>query len=393
MFRTFIPWSYPFRSLLVRWQAASFSALGIAMTVAVLCGVFALRQGFQVLMDSTGSDDVVVYLRPGATSEGESGITIERVQQYKKERPEVALGKRNQPLAAGESYLAVFLEKTAGLGRVNVPIRGVEEASFEIHGDQLRILDGGRNFTFGADEIIVGRPIAGRIADCQIGDTLLINVTPFRVVGHFEHDGAYRSEIWGDVDRMAAALERPVRQRVVARVVPGTDIEALKKELENHKQLASKVQTEREYFSAQTRVLGDVLGILGFMLTAILGIAAVLGAANTMLAAVGARTHEIGVLRSLGFGGIAILFAFLIEAMLIGAVGGIIGSLIVLPLDGLETGTMNWNTFTESAFAFRVDAGLMLTAVLVSILLGLVGGMIPAWKAARMKPVDAIRRG
>lgn len=386
-----VPLQYPIRSLLVRWQASILSALGIAMTIAVLCGVFALRAGFESLHARTGAENVAVYLRAGATSEGESGISLESVNTYKV-RPEIALDERGQPLAAGETYLALFLNKMGEGGLVNVPIRGVEPASFAIHGDQLRILPGGRSFNFGADEIVVGKPTSERIRDCHLGATLIINVTPFKVVGIFEHEGAYRSEIWGDVDRIAAALERPMRQRVIARLKPGTDVSALQDEIEGDKRLPSKLMTERGYFAAQTNVLGGVLGILGSLLAGILGLAAVLGAANTMLASVGARTHEVGVLRSIGFGRFAILAAFLLEAALIGLAGGIIGCLLVLPLNGLETGTMNWNTFTESAFAFRVDAPLLTTAIVLSIVLGLLGGLVPAWRASRLKPVEAMRR-
>jgi ABC-type lipoprotein release transport system permease subunit len=386
-----VPWSYPLRNMIVRWQASLFSALGIAMTIAVLCGVFALRNGFAALHSQTALDDAVVYLRMGATSEGESGITVENVEAFKT-RPEVALDAKGAPLAAGESYLALFLEKEDAEGSlVNVPLRGVEAASFAIQGDLLRIVEG-RNLTFGSDEIIVGRPLVGRIRGCRLGEDLVVNTTPFRVVGIFEHSGVYRGEIWGDVERMAAALERPVRQRVIAKVKPGTDIALLTKTLESDKRLPSQAQSEQSYFESQTSMLDGVLGILGNLLAGILGIAAVLGAANTMLAAVGARTHEVGVLRSLGFGRMAILLSFLVEAALIGLAGGLIGALIVLPLDGLQTGTMNWNTFTETAFSFRVDAKLLLTAITIAVTLGLVGGFIPAWRASRLEPVDAMRR-
>ena len=389
-FLKLVPLSYPIRSLLVRWQASLFSALGIAMTIAVLCGVFALRNGFESLHAETGHADVLVYLRKGATSEGESGVPLDRVNMYKA-RPEVALDEDGQPLAAGECYLALFLQKADDLGLVNVPIRGVEPASIKIQGKAFRIV-AGNMLAFGANEIIVGKPLTTRIHDCQLGDTLMVNVTPFKVVGIFEHTGAYRSEIWGDIDRIAAALERPMRQRVVAKVRPGTDVEAVIAEMADDKRLPSKVMTEKAYFLSQTDILGGVLGFLGTLLAAILGVAAVLGAANTMLAAVGARTHEVGILRSLGFSSFGILIGFLIEAALIGLVGGILGCLLVLPLDGLETGTMNWNTFTENAFAFRVDAPLMLTAVVIAAVLGIVGGLLPAIRAARLKPVEAMRR-
>ena len=386
-----VPLNYPIRSLLVRWQASLLSALGIAMSIAVLCGVFALRGGFEALHAETGADDVLVYLRKGATSEGESGIPLDRVNKYKA-MPEVALDENGQPLAAGETYLALFLAKQDDLGLVNVPIRGVEAASLKIHGNAFRIVEG-RALNFGSDEIIVGRPISKRIHNCQLGDTLMINVTPFKVVGIFENDGAYASEIWGDIDRIAAALDRPMRQRVVAKMRAGVDIRKHMAEMEADKRLPSKVMTEKAYFLAQTGFLGNVLTILGVLLGGILGIAAILGAVNTMLAAIGSRTHEVGVLRSLGFGRAAIMISFLIESTLIGLAGGLIGCLLVLPLNGLQTGTMNWKTFTETAFAFRVDAPLLLTAVAISVVLGLVSGLVPAYRASRLKPVVAMRRG
>jgi putative ABC transport system permease protein len=218
-----------------------------------------------------------------------------------------------------------------------------------------------------------------------------VNVTPFQVVGVFEHDGAYAGEIWGDVERIARALERPLRQRIVAKPAEGWTAERVQASIDQDKQLPSKVLSEREYFSSQKR-LQSVLGVLGTFLTVILGIAAVLGAANTMLAAVGARTREVGVLRALGFGGMAILLAFLVEAGLIGLAGGVLGALLVLPLQGLETGTMNWNTFTEATFAFRVGPDLLLTSVVLAVALGLLGGVVPAWRASRLKPVTALRR-
>ena len=385
-----VPLSYPIRSLMVRWQASLLSALGIAMSIAVLCGVFALRGGFEALHAETGADDVIVYLRKGATSEGESGITLDRVNKYKA-MPEVAQDEDGQPLAAGETYLALFLAKSDDLGLVNVPIRGVEAASLKIHGDAFRITEG-RALNFGSDEIIVGRPISERIHNCRLGDTLMINVTPFKVVGIFENDGAYASEIWGDIDRIAGALDRPMRQRVVAKIRPGVDIPQHIEEMENDKRLPSKVMTERDYFLAQTGFLGNVLVVLGVLLGGILGIAAILGAVNTMLAAIGSRTREVGVLRSIGFGRFAIMVSFLIESTLIGLAGGLIGCLLVLPLNGIQTGTMNWKTFTETAFAFRVDAQLLFIAVTVSVLLGLCAGLVPAYRASRLKPVDAMRR-
>ncbi|HVG94447.1 MAG TPA: ABC transporter permease, partial [Planctomycetota bacterium] len=208
----------------------------------------------------------------------------------------------------------------------------------------------------------------------------------------FAHEGAYSSEIWGDVDRITAALQRPFRQRVVAKARPGTNVDTVAAELEDDKRIPVKVQTERAYYRSQTSRLGDVLMFLATVLTSLMGAAAVLGAVNTMLAAVGARTREVGILVALGYRGSSVFLSFLLEAAVIGVVGGLVGCLLVLPLNGIQTSTTNWNTFTDVAFAFRVTPGLLLRAVAVAVVLGLLGGAVPAWRASRLIPTAALRR-
>lgn len=386
-----IPISYPVRSLVVRWSPSLFSALGIGLTVAVLGGVLALREGFKALLAETGRDDVLVYLRPGAQSEGESIVRWPEDVKVLLTRPEIAVDEKGAPIAASESYLGINLDKIDGSGTTIVPVRGVEDMSFVIQGDRLTIA-AGRKPAPGTDEVIVGEPLSRRIRNCRIGDTLVFNVTPFTVVGLFRHEGAYGSEIWGDVDRITAATQRPFRQRLVARMKPGTDVAAVAKELESDKQTPVEVKTERLYFEEQTTRLGGVLEVLAMILTTLMGTAAVLGAVNTMLAAVGARTREVGVLVSLGYRGTAVFLSFLIEAGAIGLAGGAIGCLIVLPLNGIETGTTNWNTFTEQVFAFRVTPVLLGQSVAVAVILGLLGGALPAWRASRLVPTAALRR-
>lgn len=387
-----VPLHYTVRSLVVRWSPSLFSALGIGLTVAVLGGVLALREGFRALLAETGGEDVVVYLRPGAQSEGESIVRHPVDTNVLKVRPEVAVNQDGVPLAAAESYLGLKLDRIDGSGTTIVTVRGVEiPVSMEIHGARWRIVDG-RAPAPGTDEVVVGRPLLARIRDTGIGSTLVFNVTPFRVVGVFHHDGAYASEIWGDVTRINAALERPFRQRFVARVRPGTNVPAVAAALEHDKQVPVKAQTERAYFASQTTALAGVLGYLAGILTTLMGAAAVLGAVNTMLAAVGARTREVGILMSLGYRSGPIFVCFLLEAALIGLVGGVLGALLVLPFDGIETSTTNWSTFTEIAFAFRVTPQILGTSILVALVLGTLGGAVPAWRASRLVPTAALRR-
>lgn len=388
-----VPFSYNARSLFVRKSATLLTVLGIAATVAVVAGVLALQQGFERLFTDSGRSDVLVYMRPGATSEGESFFDNEQGQALIKSRPEIALDDSGNPLASMEIFLAVRRAKLDG-GETNVPIRGVQPQSFAINADVVKKKEG-EFFAPGSNDVIVGSKLSERIRDCRIGDVILFNTTPFRVVGTFDSSGPYASEIWGDVERIREALKRPTYNRVIARLKPGVtaeDLEGIKKALVEHPQTPAKLQTEHEYLAAQTSALGEVLLNIGVFLGVIMGIAAIFTATNTMLAALAARTHEVGILLSIGFRPFPIFLSFLFEALLLGLLGGAVGCLITLPLNGIETGTTNFQTFTEVAFAFRITGQVLLTAVVFSLILGLLGGAVPAWKAARLKPTEALRR-
>lgn len=395
-----VPLSYNLRSLWVRKSATLLTVLGIGATVAVMAGVFALRSGFQSLFTKSGRDDIAVFLRQGSTNEGDSAFTRERADILMKTLDVFEPDAQGRPMVGSETYLAVRLFKNDG-GETNVPVRGVGPMTFAIYGDDLKISEG-RNFTPGTDEVVVGSKISDRIQNCRVGDTVQFNTTPFRVVGVLEHDGSFSSEIWGDRDRLSEALERPVLNRVIARVKPGTEIgwdgdenkpvSGLALRLDSDEQVPCKVMTERQYLTSQTAALGAVLLILGQVLALIMGVAAVFTATNTMLSAISARTREIGILLSLGFRPWAIFFSFVFESIVIGVLGGLAGCVLALPINGIETGTMNFNTFTEVAFAFRLTPSLLLQAVAFSLVLGFVGGLWPAFRAASTEPTRTMRR-
>lgn len=385
-----VPFSYNARSLWARGSSTLMTVLSIAATVAVLAGMLSLQQGFATMFTSQGRTDLGVFLRPGATSEGQSSFPREFADILMKSTPEIQNGDDGRPLASGELFLAVRLAKMDG-GETNVSIRGVQPRTFDVQGDRLQITDGNR-FANGADEIVVGRALLGRIRDCAVGDTLMINTTPFKVVGAFTSTGQHESEIWGDADRLMAALERPNFSRVIATLRAGTDIEALSARLKDDRRVPAKVMTERDYLSSQTNALSVTLILVGAFLSVLMGLAAVFTGINAMLASITARTREIGILLSLGFRPWALFVSFLAEAMLLGVVGGLVGCLMVLPLNGVQTGTTNFQTFTEVAFGFRATPTVLVTAILFSLLLGLIGGALPAWRAARMRPTEALRR-
>lgn len=384
------PLSYNARSLFVRRSSTLLTVFGIGATVAVLAGVLALQRGFASLYTEGGREDVAIFMRPGATSEGESAFQRDRAELLVKETPEIARDAQGRPLAAKELYLAVRLRKVDG-GETNVPIRGVEPQSFTLAGDALRLIEG-RRFTPGSDELIVGRGLSARISGARVGEVLMLNTTPFRVVGIFDADGPARSELWGDVERLRDALERGIYSRVVARVRPGTDLAALAARLEDDVRVPAKVVSEREYLASQTAAVSYTLWMLGAFLGLVMGTAAVFTGTNTMLSALSARSHEIGVLLAIGFRPLPVFVSFLFEALLLGFLGGVVGCLMVLPLHGIETGTTNFQTFTEVAFAFRVTPDLLALSVGFAIVLGLTGGLIPAWIAASEDPAQVLRR-
>jgi putative ABC transport system permease protein len=338
-----------------------------------------------------GRTDLAIFLRPGANSEGESAFDLTRAQIVLKETPEIALDEKGVPLASAEMFLAVSLPKNDG-GKTNVPFRGVQQPTFAIHGDDFGIGDG-RNFAPGTDEVIVGSALVDRMQNCRVGDVLFVNKTPFRVVGTFDARGSYASEIWGDVDRLREALKTDTYNRIFAKLKPGTSATELHERLKDDVRAPAKVQTERAYLSAQTGALSGLLTGLGIFLSIIMGVGAIFTGTNAMLSLVASRTHEIGILLATGFRPWAVFVAFLFEAALLGLYGGIVGCLLVLPLNGMQTGTTNFQTFTEIAFAFRFTPTVVISAIVTALVLGLIGGAFPALRAARMTPTQALRRG
>jgi putative ABC transport system permease protein len=402
-----VPISYNLRSLFVRKSATLLTILGIGATVAIVSGILALQQGFSTMFTAGGRDDVAVFLRPGATNEGDSQFSRDRGLQLIKTTPEIAVNESG-PIASMEAYLAVLLAPDRG-GVTNVPLRGVQPMTFELRRDELKIIEG-RNFTPGSDELIVGKRLVGRIANCSLGDTIVLNKTPFKVVGVFDHPGQFAGEIWGDLDRLMSSMGRYGPNRVVAQLKPGTEIGApnptavmfsddppepvagsMADRLLHDPVVPAKVYSEKQFLASQTVMLTGILGGLSFILGLIMGLAAIFTATNTMLSAISARTHEIGILLAMGFRPFPIFLSFLFEALVLGLIGGIAGCLMALPFNGLKAGTMNFQTFTEMAFAFRVTPLVLIVAVIFSLVLGLAGGAWPAWRAARLKPTDAIR--
>ncbi len=388
---TRIPLRYNLRSLTVRLSGTLLSVVSIGLSVGVLVLVLSLARGFELSLVDTGSPENLVVLRRGATSEGESGMQREEFRALRA-LPGIAVGADGAPLASAELYAAMNLDKAGG-GSANFPLRGVMLASFAIR-DSARIVEG-RRFTPGTREVVVGRALLGRIAGCRLGSALELQGQPWPVVGVIDSGGgAYDSEIWCDVEIFMQELDRPVYGLASARAdtTRPDGAERLIATLEADPRLQVKVQREPDYFAKQAGLLGDTLRFVAYVIAGVMAVGAAFGTSVTLLASLARRTHEVGTLLAIGFRPLGVLVGFLIEAVTLGLAGGVLGVLIALPVNGIATGTMNWGTFTEQAFAFRVTGDVVAAAITFSTLVGVISGLVPAWKASRLPPAAALRR-
>jgi ABC-type lipoprotein release transport system permease subunit len=382
---------YHLMSLWVRRVGTSLSVFSIGMAVGILVLVLSLARGFELSLVDTGREDNVLVLRQGATSEGESGITREKWRALRAFEG-VAADASGEPLASAEVYAAMNLNKQGG-GTANFPLRGVMPASFRVR-DTARVV-AGREFRPGTNEIVVGKALLGRVEGCQLGGALDTGGASWPVVGVIDSGGsAFDSEIWCDVEVFMQVFRRPVYGTVVLRravPAPAEGPDPLRTRLESDVRLDAKTFTERQYFREQSGVLGTALKFVAVFIAGIMAIGAAFGTAVTLLASLAERRREIGTLLALGFRPHHVVVGFLCEATVLGLAGGLVGVLLALPVNGLATGTMNWQTFTEQAFAFRVTGDVVVRAVGFSTAVGVVAGLLPALRAARVPPSVALR--
>ena len=385
-----IPISYNVRSLLQRPWSALGTAAGMGLVVAVLIGALALAAGFRAALVHTGSTENAIVLRTGADSEISSGVSRDAVNILRA-LPDVAKDGQGRPLISAELVVLTNLDRLGQTGSSNVPVRGVNPEGFTFR-SQVKIV-GGRMFAPGTDEVIVGQRMARRFVNCNIGDKLRFGQRDFSVVGHFTAGGsAFDSEIWGDGTVLGPAFSREgVFQSVTFKMRDPSQAKALEERLEKDPRLAVQVHTERAFYSNQSRLLAGVIQGAGIFITLIMAVGAIFGAMNTMYAAVGARTREIATLLVLGFSPMAVMSSFMFESILLALFGGLIGCLIALPVNGITTSTTNWSSFSEVAFAFRVTWQALVAGLVFAMLMGLVGGFLPALKAARQPLAKSLR--
>ncbi len=386
-----IPLMYNVRSVLQRWPSTVVAVLGIAGTVGVFVATLAMARGFKETLVASGSPRNAMVRRAGADSEMVSAVTREQVAVIES-APGVAHGPGGPLVSAEVVVIAGFtLKKTGTIA--NAQIRGVSPSALAVR-DGVRVVRG-RFLTPGLNELVVGRNAARSYAGLDLGSSVAFGGGQWRVVGIFDTGGsAFDSEIWADANVVSQVYKRPqnIFQSVTVRLESEASFATFKDALTRNPRLSVQVDRERDYYEKQSRALTTLIRALGFLIAFVMGIGAVCGALNTMYAAVAERTREIATVRALGFGGASVVASFVAESLCVALAGGLLGCLAVLPINGLTTGTMNWQTFSHVAFAFKVTPELLAAGVVFALAMGVLGGVPPALRAARY-PVAAALRG
>jgi ABC-type lipoprotein release transport system permease subunit len=384
-----LPLSYNVRNLRVRWQVTLLAVMGIALVVAALAVLMAMSEGFATALRSTGRTDNAIIVQRGSGSELTSGVPIDQRNLIIVDE-RVARGQDGQPLMSPEWVVVLNLPKKDGQP-TNVTLRAVTQKAFEVRGG-VEIV-GGRTFAPGLDEVIVGRKLVDRLQDVGLGKRVKYQRKEFNVVGVFaSRGGAFESEIWGDFDVLGQEFQRGAGSNsLVVRMKDPSQIPALDRWIRAQPQMQLQAVEERKYYEDQAGPLARALRALAMFVAFVMGIGAVFGAMNTMYAIVAQRTREVGTLRALGFKRRAILLAFVIESVFLALIGGAIGCLLAMPMNGFSTGTGQTQSFSEIAFAFRITPQIVTSGMLLAALLGLIGGLLPALRASRLPITTALR--
>ena len=379
------------RSIRARMGSSTVAVVGIAGVVLVFVAVLSIAEGVAATMKASGDPDTVLILRAGSDTEMTSGLAGDATRIIQ-DAPGVGRDSAGRPLVSPELFVVVDhpLKRSGSPG--NVPLRGVGEEAFKVH-NHLKIVEG-RNFEFGKNEIIAGRAAARQFVDLTVGRTLTWGENNWTLVGIFDDGGAVsESELWCDVKVLQPAYRRGNSyQSVYAKLASPGSFQELKDSLTSNPQLTVSAMRAADYYGSQTETLQTIIRTIGGIIAILMGVGAVFGAVITMYTAVASRTREIATLRALGFGSFPVVISVLVEAALLAVVGGAIGGGVAwLAFNGYETATMNFQSFSQIAFKFAVTPKLLGQALFYALLMGLVGGLLPAIRAARLPVVTALR--
>jgi putative ABC transport system permease protein len=385
-----IPLIYNVRSVRARWTSTIVAVLGIAGTVGVFIAMLSLAHGFKATLVASGSPGNALVLRAGSPSEMMGGVTLESVKIIQ-DGPGIARDA-NGPLVTQEVVGVMPIPLISTGTDANVQIRGVSPNVFDIR--KFAKITEGRTFQPGLTELIAGKNASKNYLGLTLGNTLEMAGGHWKVVGIFDAGGsAFDSEIWCDSRVLNDVLKRPANifQSVTVHLDSPNAFPAFKDALTSDPRLNVDVTREVDYYAKQSTVMTTLITVLGGLVAAIMAIGAVFGALNTMYSAISERGREIATMRALGFNASSVVISFLFEALLISLVGGILGCLVVLPLNGLTTSTMNFQTFSNIAFAFKITPDLLLKGIFFALTMGVVGGLLPAIRAASLPVATALR--
>ena len=378
------------RTIPRRLGSSGVAIIGIAGVVIVLVSVLSIAQGFSAAMEQTGSDNRALVMRSGADSEMTSGLAAPEVDIIK-QAPGLRRDGQNA-VASAELFVIIDIPKIGTNSPANVPLRGIQPMAAAVR-EEFSIVEG-RMFEFGTTEVVVGRGASVNFQGLTVGNTIVSGQNRFQVVGVFETDGSIaETEIWIDGRVLQGAYRRGnTYQTVLARLDSSNNFDQFRDWLITNPQVNVQVRRETEYYAQQSRALNSLIRGVGFGIAALMGIGAVFGAILTMYTAVSTRSREIATLRALGFNTTSVLVSVLAESLALAAIGGAIGgALAYVAFNGYQTSTMNFSTFSQVAFAFQVTPRLLSLGLIYALLMGLVGGLFPALRAARLPIPSALR--
>jgi putative ABC transport system permease protein len=384
-----IPIQYNIRNLKLRKSATVMTALGIALTVTTAIFIMALLAGLNAAFRGSGDPLNVLVLRKGATAELSAGGVDRDAVPIMKDLPGVARDPQGQPMISGEDLLVIVLPRNDGSGETNVTVRFMTPMGMEMRPEVK--LAAGHWFTPGQREIVVSNSIHKRFAQANVGDSMWIGKGTWTVVGIFDSSGsAHDSEIWGDINQLNADFDRVTYNSVLIRATDPVAADALKNRVSDDQRLKLAGMLEPDYWSKQTNS-GAPIKFVGTLVAIIMAIGSCFAAMNTMYAAVAYRSREIATLRVIGFSRPSILASFVFESVLLSLLGAAVGIVLMLPMNGMTTGTNNPVTFSEAVFSLRMTPAVLGSAVLFAVIMGLFGGIAPAWHAARREILASLR--
>jgi putative ABC transport system permease protein len=384
-----VPISYNIRNLVLRKGATVMTALGIALTVATAIFILALLAGLRDAFATSGDPNNVLVLRKGSNSELAAGGVDRDAMQVIRDLPGIARNSHGDPMVSGEDILVIVLPRLDGTGETNVTVRFLTPQGIQMRPEVK--LATGRWFIPGQREIVVSKSVHQRFGQANIGDSIWIGKGPWQVVGTFDSGGsAHESEVWADINQLASDFDRMTYSSVLIRATDQVSANALKNQVTDDQRLKLNGMLEPDYYAQQTST-GGPIKFVGFVVAFVMAVGSCFAAMNTMYAAVAYRSREIATLRVLGFSRPSILTSFVLESLMLALLGAAVGIVLMLPFNGMTTGTSNPVTFSEAVFSLRMTTRVVVSATIFAVVMGLFGGMAPAWHAARQNILNALR--